>query len=1323
MNFKKSNLFIFIAALAVWAQTATAQQYPVVDTGQTTCYGNSNEIACPAAGEAFYGQDAQHTGNAPAYVDNGDGTVTDQVTGLMWQQSPDTDGDGDIDAADKLTYDEAVAYPDALNVEAFAGYTDWRLPTIKESYSLILFSGVDPSGYEGTDTSGLIPFIDTNYFDYAYGDTDAGERIIDSQWASTNLYVGNTGMLFGVNFADGRIKGYGLTMPFGNLEKTFFTVCVRGNTSYGINDFSDNGDGTVTDNATELMWSQNDSGEGLHWEEALAWVEARNAQGYLGHDDWRLPNVKELQSILDYTRSPDTTSSAAIDPVFDATSITNEADEIDYPSYWSGTTHSNWTDAAGSAGAYVSFGRAMGYMENAWRDVHGAGAQRSDPKAGDPDDWPTGHGPQGDAIRIYNYVRLVRTADAGTTTEVTAAFTFHPSSPEVSETVTFNDTSAGEPTSWEWDFGDGESSTDQSPQHDFAEAGTFTVSLTVSNDSSSDTTTLEVTVTDDEPSVIDHADLAIPATARVQGAGAFFTSRVDAFNASDDTISVDVIYTPRTDIDGTQILTSIDLESGQMVTIDDPLGSWFGIGNDEDAVGSLMFSVTEGSASDLMITSVVTALNSDGSEYGQAFPAKTAADALAAGETAYLSTTVDGERMRVNFGAMAWADDTVIEVRPVDPADTALADAVTTTLDLGQSFQINDIATSFSLGEAENYLLEATITTGSAVVYASVLDGNSTSAGTSDPTTIQPVTDGAESLTLLELGPVQGYDDFSGSAGISNLSDTTAQLAVDFYRRGTSGITATESLDLPAGDTVGFKDIVGDLFGMSDVGTVVIRSLNSTELMATGREFSLLYDDQGDLVGTAGQLIPGMTDDELTLPGTTYNILGLQQYETEVGRERSHIAAFNPGDDDVEIGLTLYDGATGEPEGETTLTVAAGELEQTNNIIAVINPDQDGAPKRLELTADGGIFVKAFRVNPTGDPVTIDTLTGTAVSGTSKLVDTGQTGCYDDQGIEIDCPGDGEAFYGQDAQFTSLQMRFEDNGNDTVADLNTGLQWQQDPSSNKYGWADAQTTCESLSLADHDDWRTPSLKELFSISDFEHGWPYIDTDYFSLVGAPDMKQEQYWSSNYYEVGTTHDGAPSAIGINHGTGHIKAYPDGSDGSPMAGKYVRCVRGDAYGINEFSDNGDGTVSDASTELMWQQDDNGEGIDWENALNYCSELELADRTDWRLPNVKEMQSVVDYSGSLPAIDTLFSVTSITNEAGDVDYPYFWTSTSAYFGTNQPEYYYAWYVAFGYAVDNDGQDTHGAGAVRFDTKVEGGPLGEGGERYYNFVRCVRDQ
>ncbi len=399
-----------VAAVDATPLASSALAYPIVDTGQTICYADAVAVACPSAGSPFYGQDAQVTSNAPSYTANGDGTVTDNVTGLIWQQSPDRNGDGDINASDKLTYAAAETYCENLTL---AGATDWRLPDIKTLYSLIDFSGLDPSGYNGSDTSGLTPFINTDYFAFGYGDTDAGERIIDAQYASSTLYTANNTMLFGVNFADGRIKGYGLTMPGpGNVEKTFYVQCVRGNPGYGINAFAANGDGTITDGATGLMWAQNDSGAGLTWEEALAWVQTQNAANYLGYDDWRLPNVKELQSLVDYTRAPDATGSAALNPLFSAAAVANEAGQPDYPYYWSSTTHANWTQTPGAAGAYVAFGRALGYMNNAWVDVHGAGAQRSDPKQGDPADYPTGRGPQGDAIHIINYVRLVRDADA-----------------------------------------------------------------------------------------------------------------------------------------------------------------------------------------------------------------------------------------------------------------------------------------------------------------------------------------------------------------------------------------------------------------------------------------------------------------------------------------------------------------------------------------------------------------------------------------------------------------------------------------------------------------------------------------------------------------------------------------------------------------------------------------------------------------------------------------------------------------------------------------------------------------------------------------------
>jgi len=155
------------------------------------------------------------------------------------------------------------------------------------------------------------------------------------------------------------------------MDKTFFVQCVRGNPNYGKNDFHDNNDGTITDRATGLMWPKEDSKKGLNWEETLAWVQAKNKENYLGHNDWRLPTAKELHSIVDYTRSPDTTSSAAIDPIFACTQITNEAGQADYPCYWTGTTHGA---AIGRAAVYIAFGRAMGYVMGAWHDVHGAGA-------------------------------------------------------------------------------------------------------------------------------------------------------------------------------------------------------------------------------------------------------------------------------------------------------------------------------------------------------------------------------------------------------------------------------------------------------------------------------------------------------------------------------------------------------------------------------------------------------------------------------------------------------------------------------------------------------------------------------------------------------------------------------------------------------------------------------------------------------------------------------------------------------------------------------------------------------------------------------------
>lgn len=384
--------------------------YVIVDTGQNSCFNNSREIACPQPGEPFYGQDAQYKGNTSRYTDNGDNTITDHITGLMWQKT-----------IKQVSWADAVS--DVLR-DRTGGYADWRVPTIKELYSLIDFNGFTGTGAPETTTApkDAIPYVDTRYFNFEYPTTG---RYIDAQYITNTSYVstvmGNTEGFFGVNFADGRIKCYPKS---GNLSRrTFYARYVRGNIHCGTNDFLDNGDGTITDLATGFMWMQVDSGtfnlgddgDGkLNWEQALAWAEKLE---YAGYSDWRLPNAKELQSIVDYARSPDTTGSAAIDPIFITTSIIDEGGKTNYPFYWTSTTHLDGR-YPGTAAVYIAFGEALGYMQMPpysgnyqLLDVHGAGAQRSDPKIGDSADYPHGFGPQGDVRRIYNFVRCVRDVD------------------------------------------------------------------------------------------------------------------------------------------------------------------------------------------------------------------------------------------------------------------------------------------------------------------------------------------------------------------------------------------------------------------------------------------------------------------------------------------------------------------------------------------------------------------------------------------------------------------------------------------------------------------------------------------------------------------------------------------------------------------------------------------------------------------------------------------------------------------------------------------------------------------------------------------------
>ncbi|MCX5870425.1 MAG: DUF1566 domain-containing protein [Deltaproteobacteria bacterium] len=119
-------LLLGVVLLAAPVPVRAADWKPLPDTGQTKCYDTiGNEMTCPAAGQYLYGQDAQYQGATPAYQDNGNQTVTDQKSGLVWMKSDDGTG---------RTWQGAVDYCSGL---VFAGQSDWRLPSRFELDSIV----------------------------------------------------------------------------------------------------------------------------------------------------------------------------------------------------------------------------------------------------------------------------------------------------------------------------------------------------------------------------------------------------------------------------------------------------------------------------------------------------------------------------------------------------------------------------------------------------------------------------------------------------------------------------------------------------------------------------------------------------------------------------------------------------------------------------------------------------------------------------------------------------------------------------------------------------------------------------------------------------------------------------------------------------------------------------------------------------------------------------------------------------------------------------------------------------------------------------------
>ena len=327
-------LLMIITALSVGAMAG-----PVPDTGQTRSYTDT------------FGEDSDYSINPPSYTKmdasgndlSDDATswamVRDNVTGLIWEVKTD---DGSIhDKDDTYTWQNAQdVFIAQLNSNNFGGYSDWRMPTLKELCYLV-----------NSDISYPGPSIDTTWFP---------NTVSLGYWSSTAYAAENTEGAWLVGFVHGYVFGRNKSMSH------YYLRAVRGGQSpmpFGA--YVDNNDDTVTDTSTGLMWEQktddggpNDKENTYDWEQALAWVQYLNNSSYLGYHDWRLPNRNELQSIVDYNRYQ-----PSIDPAFP---------DVVSSCYWSSTTHAGFTDCAwrvyfGDGGVYSSHNKSYSYYVRAVR--------------------------------------------------------------------------------------------------------------------------------------------------------------------------------------------------------------------------------------------------------------------------------------------------------------------------------------------------------------------------------------------------------------------------------------------------------------------------------------------------------------------------------------------------------------------------------------------------------------------------------------------------------------------------------------------------------------------------------------------------------------------------------------------------------------------------------------------------------------------------------------------------------------------------------------------------------------------------------------------
>lgn len=331
-------------------------------TGQTKCYDAAGlVIACTGTGQDGALQVGVVWPN-PRFTDNGDGTVTDNLTGLIWLKDANCiftsypTFDADATAGDgRVTWQHALDFIAGINAGTFpncgGGRTDWRMPNKNELMSLVDTSRSNPA------LPSVHPFTNVAItLSYWSSTTDAGDTTRAWQLAT---YYGSwmrdtkTGNTCAWPVRDAAITA-AISLPQSGQTKCYDAAglvidCAGtgqdGALQTGVSlpnpRFTDNSDGTVTDNLTGLIWLKDanciatnyptfDADGAVDWQIALDFVSGINAGTYSncggGHTDWRLPSVFELESLVDVSKS-----NLALTTGYPFTNM--------QPGYWSSTSY------------------------------------------------------------------------------------------------------------------------------------------------------------------------------------------------------------------------------------------------------------------------------------------------------------------------------------------------------------------------------------------------------------------------------------------------------------------------------------------------------------------------------------------------------------------------------------------------------------------------------------------------------------------------------------------------------------------------------------------------------------------------------------------------------------------------------------------------------------------------------------------------------------------------------------------------------------------------------------------------------------------------